>query len=191
MSVTYLAPTFPFCFFSELRAANWGRTAENEVRADIAISWLRFERGDSQNNLARCSAGSPERRRSANYPASLLLWPPTELTNSQVNECPQEFEFPLGLVEHITVGILHCRSHASCPCVDEDDRTRGSFEGQELVATQQTSVCMAQRQTFSPRNLFLPAQKENSFYRIYLRGLSSFSPGVLDGVAWCGHPRGW
>lgn len=40
----------------------------------------------------------------------------------------------LGLVERITVGAPHCRSDASCPCAGGHDRTRGSFNGQELVA---------------------------------------------------------
>lgn len=49
----------------------------------------------------------------------------------------------LGLVERITVGVLHCRSKASRPCADGHDRTRGSFNGQELVAIFWATICMA------------------------------------------------
>lgn len=87
----------------------------------------------------------------------------------------------LGLVERITVGALHCRSSASCPCADGHDRTRGSFNGQELVAILSATICMVQG-----KNL---AVLIHDLQKIILLNLSEgFFPSPL--VVWRGHPPG-
>lgn len=74
------------------------------------------------------------------------------------------------------MGVLHCRSNASCPCARGDDRARGSFNGQELVAIGRATICVARDKNCTTFGI---SWSQNSFYRIYLRRLLFSSGGVV------------
>lgn len=79
------------------------------------------------------------------------------------------------------MGVLHCRSSASCPCADGHDRARGSFNGQELVAIRRATICVAR-----DRNCTTLAFLFSKIHFIEFTW-GTFPPLL---VVWCGHPQG-